>query len=210
VKKWERPLDKNFVPKLGKAEGKPLTGAKASSGRNFLKDNKADAITTENKMKGAGKPPIVLELGKMPSYLVNRLAAERFEVASVKEEKRVYKTEKKERRRFEKADRDALLQALQSRLAFCVNLIGRAEMKGDGKALKMLTKECKALEADIKRLETLRDMRNEIKVLKKEKREEKSARSRGDKATVQSSSSGRAGVAAGVSNIRRDSGNILL
>lgn len=74
AKKWERPLDVNFKPKMGK----PKIEVKKNSGgmeekipkKNFRDANKANAVKVVVKNKA--EIPKKLELGKKPAYLEKR------------------------------------------------------------------------------------------------------------------------------------------
>ena len=75
ARKWERPLDDNFKPKMGKPKVEPK---KKDCGqmegkvpkRNFLEANKASAAKVVVKNKA--EIPKKLELGKNPAYLQKR------------------------------------------------------------------------------------------------------------------------------------------
>jgi len=156
AKKWTRPLDKDFVPKMGKPK---VTPPKKGGGmeekipkRNFLKDNKAGAVKVVVKNKP--EVPKKLALGKQPNYLVERRAQQRFEFEKAESERIVRREERKDRRRMRRKERSELLNALRARRDRCVGLLTRAEIGGGREKIRRkLEIEISWLDKDVARLE---------------------------------------------------------
>jgi len=159
AKKWTRPLDPNFKPKMGKPNVAPpkKSGEKEMEEkipkRDFMKDNKASAVKVVVKNKAV--VPKKLELGKTPAYLEKRRAREKFEFHQAETERIERRKERKDRRRLRRKERQDLLVALQGRRDLCVNALTRAEIGGGReKQRKKLEIEISWLDKDIARLES--------------------------------------------------------
>ncbi|GMH50340.1 hypothetical protein TrLO_g13919 [Triparma laevis f. longispina] len=155
--KWTRPLDENFVPKMGK----PKPGAPRASGeetvhgapipkRDFMKENKGKAVEVVQKKKS--EVPKTLNLGSMPKYLEDRRAKERFEFAKSETERIERRSERKQQRRLERRQRRELLEALTARRQFVLVQMNKNVNASESRR-KRLEVELTYLDKDITKLE---------------------------------------------------------
>jgi hypothetical protein len=159
VEKWERPLDKNFVKKLGRPKIKTAANDKDAGKdkrkvvkpKNFLAENKASSSNVVQVNKSEVVKPLVL--GVMPEYLKQKRLEERVVEERAMSERSERKSVRKQVRRDNRAEIKELLSALKKRRDGVLVEVRRWEGKEGGiRRRKLLEVEVNMLDADIKKL----------------------------------------------------------